>query len=115
MKLAGRAAAVMFQPFYVRAQMAEERTRQADRNLEIALALAEYYAVQATYPRQLEDLKPRFLAEIPTDIFSDQLPVYRVLKDGCLFYSVGENRRDDEGRHDQSGADDLGVRMENLN
>lgn len=115
MKLAGRAAAVMFQPSYVRARMAEERTRQAGRNLEIALALAEYYTAHATYPRQLEDLKPMFLAEIPADIFSDQLPVYRLLKDDCLFYSVGENQRDDDGIHDRAGADDLGVRMENIN
>jgi hypothetical protein len=115
MRIAGRAAAVMFQPVHVRAHMAEERTRQSAHNLDIVLALAAYYAVHATYPEQLEDLEPKYLTEIPVDVFTDQMPVYRRLKDGCLLYSVGENQRDDEGTHDQEGADDLGVRMENHN
>ena len=115
MRIAGRAAAVMFQPAYVRAYKAEQRTRQLTQNLEIALALALFYADHMTYPKQLEDLEPNYLTETPVDVFTDQLPVYRRLKDGCLFYSVGENQRDDDGIHDRAGADDLGVRMENLN
>ena len=114
-RIAGRAAAVMFQPAYVRAYKAEQRTRQLARNLEIALALAEYYAVHATYPKQLEDLEPKCLTEIPADVFTNQQPVYRPLEDGYLLYSLGENQRDDGGTHDQEGADDLAVRMENLN
>lgn len=112
MRIAGRAAAAMFQPAYVRAYKAEQRMRQVAHNLEIALALAEYYAVHATYPKQLEDLEPKYLTEIPADVFTGQMPVYRRLKTGYLFYSVGENQRDDD---DQDESDDLGVRMENFN
>lgn len=115
MKLAGCAAAAMFQPAYVRAYKAEERTRQSAHNLEIMFALAEYETVHGTYPEKLNGLVPKYLIEIPLDVFTDQPPVYRRLEEGCLLYSVGENRRDDEGKHDQAGADDLAVRMENLN
>lgn len=115
MKLAGRAAAAMFQPAYVRAYKAEQRTRQSAHNLEIMFALAEFYAVHGKYPEQLKDLVPKYLIKIPLDVFTDQPPDYHRLEEGCLLSSVGENRRDDEGKHDQASADDLAVRMENLN
>ncbi len=115
MRIAGRAAATMVQPVYVRGYMAEERTRQSAHNLEVALALAAFYADHAMYPEQLADLKPKYLHETPLDRFTGKALIYRLDKEGFLLYSVGENRRDDQGKHDRQGADDLVVRMKNLN
>lgn len=115
LRIAGRAAAVMIQPAYVRAFEAEERTRQLANNLKIALALVEYHAANSNYPKRLDVLKPKYLKKIPQDVFADQLPAYRLLKNGCLLYSVGENQEDDDGVLDQMGSDDLGIKLDNRN
>ena len=112
MRIAGRAAATMVQPVYVRAYMSEERTRQSAHNLEVALALVAFYADHAMYPDRLADLKPKYLKEIPVDLFAGKALIYRLETEGFLLYSVGENGRDDDGKHDdRQGTDDLRVRL----
>ena len=111
MRIAGRAAATMVQPMYVRAHLAEERTRQRAHNLEVAFALSAYYADHAMYPEELAHLKPKYLTETPIDLFVGKAPIYRPLKDGFVLYSVGENQQDDDGKYNPQGADDLGVQL----
>ena len=49
----------------------------------------------------------------PGDLFSGQALIYKPAEKGYLFYSVGVNGKDDEGRwyNDKPSGDDPGVRM----
>jgi hypothetical protein len=90
-----------------------DRTEQVERNLHLAFALAAYRGEHGRYPEQLDALAPKYLAAVPTDLFSGKALVYRPLKDGYLLYSVGVNGRDEQGHgaDDTPRGDDLPIRM----
>jgi hypothetical protein len=81
----------------------------------IAIALDAYRADNGSYPEQLADLKPKYLAEIPKDRFSYADLIYRHDRTGYILYSIGNNGKDDSGKSvysdppDEDG-DDLVVR-----
>lgn len=93
--------------------LAEGRVIQRMRNLEVAFALKAYQTDLGSYPDSLEILAPKYIAEIPIDLFSGQALKYAKISDGYLLYSVGENEQDDHGRSfdDNPQGDDLVVRM----
>ncbi|MFG0336314.1 MAG: hypothetical protein ACF8TS_23390, partial [Maioricimonas sp. JB049] len=95
------------------ATRAEMRAQQRSANLRTALALAEFKFAFSGYPSSLERLGPRFLPHDPVDLYTGQLPIYRPALDGYIFYSVGENMQDDNGRSffDEPAGDDLPVDM----
>jgi hypothetical protein len=86
---------------------------QRQRTLHLAFALAAYRGEHKRYPDKLDVLTPKYLAEIPSDLFSGKALIYRPLGNGYLLYSVGVNGRDDGGRGpaDTPSGDDLPVRM----
>jgi hypothetical protein len=90
-----------------------DRMEQVERNLHVAFALAAYHKDNGRYPEKLADLAPRYLAVVPDDLFSSKPLIYRPGEKGYLFYSVGINGKDDEGRwyNDDPPGDDPGVRM----
>ena len=61
----------------------------------------------------MDALAPKYLKEIPGDIFSGKALIYRITEDGYLLYSVGVNGQDEGGRsfEDVPPGDDLAVRM----
>jgi hypothetical protein len=71
---------------------------QRQRNLRLAFALAAYRGEHKRYPDKLDVLAPRYLAEVPCDLFSGKALFYRPSENGYLLYSVGVNGRDDGGR-----------------
>ncbi len=93
--------------------LAEGRTIQRMRNLELALALAAYRVDRGEYPDSLEPLAPKYIAEVPNDLFTGQPLKYAKTAEGYLLYSVGDNEKDEEGRSfdDNPRGDDLVVRM----
>ena len=83
---------------------------------KLAFALAAYRADRGTYPAKLADLVPKYVAEVPKDIFNASELHYRPEGGGYLLYSVGANGKDDGGkgyddRKDGEGWDDIAVRM----
>jgi type II secretory pathway pseudopilin PulG len=94
-------------------QDANDRIEQTVANLQIAFALAAYRTDAGRYPSRLEDLAPKYLPQIPNDLFSCKPLLYRISDAGYLFYSVGVNGIDEEGRwlDDDPKGDDLRVRM----
>ncbi len=108
----GDVVAALLLPDVAHARTAEDCARQRARNLEVSLALAAYHADHALYPENLAELKPKYLAQLPVDIFSGQAPVYRRQDAGYVLYSVGKNTRDDNGRMygEEPAGDDLAVR-----
>ena len=63
----------------------------------VAFALAAYRAENGSYPATLADLAPKYLTEIPLDIFSDGDFQYEATDDGYRLWSVGPNGVDDGG------------------
>jgi hypothetical protein len=90
-----------------------ERTAQTYDNTITAFALAWYQRETGRYPDRLDALAPKYLKEVPPDLFSDGALIYRPSPNGYLLYSVGANGRDDGGHgfDDQPPGDDLVVRM----
>jgi hypothetical protein len=94
-------------------QEAQDRAEQTQRNVHVAFALAAYRHDNGRYPAKLELLAPKYLATVPGDLFSGKELIYRPIDEGYLFYSVGVNGKDDDGRSygDEPPGDDLRVRM----
>jgi RNA polymerase sigma factor (sigma-70 family) len=90
-----------------------DRIEQVQRNLHLALALAAYRHDHGRYPDKLDALAPRYLREVPGDLFSGKALIYRPTERGYLLYSVGANGRDEGGHgpEDTPRGDDLAVRM----
>jgi hypothetical protein len=88
-------------PYDVRFFESLNRIVQAERNLQVAFALAAYKKDKGSYPEKLADLAPKYLKEVPGDLFAGKPLVYKPSKDGYLFYSVGANGRDDGGALDE--------------
>jgi hypothetical protein len=89
---------------------------------KVACALIGYRADHGSYPNQLAELSPKYIVEIPLDVFSGKPLRYVRYGNDMLLYSVGVNERDDGGRdyNDWLGApedvillpcDDLVVRL----
>jgi hypothetical protein len=92
---------------------AEDRIRQTQDNLFLAFALAWYHRENGRYPDKLAALEPRYLRQVPKDLFSGKGLIYHPSENGYLLYSVGQNGKDDGGRwyDDKPPGDDLSVRM----
>ncbi len=82
---------------------------------KLAFTLAAYRADHGGYPAKLADLVPKYVAEVPKDIFNDAELHYRLEDNGYVLYSVGVNAKDDgaksygEGKEGEN-CDDLVVR-----
>jgi len=92
---------------------AADRTEQAERNLHLAFALAAYRGERGGYPEKLDALAPKYLEEVPIDLYSGKALIYRRSENGYLLYSVGVNGLDEQGHgHDDTPpGDDASVHM----
>jgi hypothetical protein len=72
-----------------------------------------YKSDEGRYPMKLDALAPKYLPQIPGDLFSGKDLICRLSPAGYLRFSVGLNGRDDGGRSftDDPPGDDLPVRM----
>ena len=64
-----------------------------------AIAVEQYRLVHdGRVPDNLDQLLPEFLSEIPKDPFDGQPLRFRVLRPGYVVYSIGCDRKDNEGK-----------------
>ena len=98
-------------PSVTQVYRSEGQAIQRMHHLELAFALAAWRSEHDSYPDSLEKLAPKYIAEIPIDLFNGQPLKYDRVGEGYRFYSVGRNEKDDEGRSFDEGADDLVVRL----
>jgi hypothetical protein len=112
----GRILIALTSPALSAAANAEDRGFMQLELTKLAFALAAYRADNGGYPAKLADLTPKYLAEVPKDIFTDAELHYAREGDGYLLYSVGANGKDDGGksyddRKEDEDWDDLTIRM----
>jgi hypothetical protein len=100
-------------PAVRKVQSAWDRTEQQQHNLHLVFALAAYRGDHGRYPAKLSELAPKYLAQVPDDLFSGKALIYQPVEGGYLLYSVGVNGRDEGGRwqDDDPPGDDLRVRV----
>ncbi len=112
-KLVGDVLLTQLMPSVRKVQMARDRIEQIQHNLHLAFALGTYQREHKRYPKTLADLAPKYLAQVPRDLFSGQAIIYRPSEKGYLLYSVGPNGIDEGGRYydDDPPGDDPRVRM----
>jgi beta-lactamase regulating signal transducer with metallopeptidase domain len=84
--------------------------------MKLAFALAAYHADHNSYPSALADLTPKYISEVPKDVFSDADLHYSPEGDGYLLYSVGVNGKDEGGKGPEEWtgehfSDDLVIRV----
>ena len=107
--LAAQIVALRFQQIYMRFEL--PMMTEARRSLRMAsMAIEAYERDNETYPRELDDLVPGYLTEIPTDPFSGEGVLYQRRGRQYLLYSVGQNTRDDDGDYDYYEKDDVTLR-----
>ncbi len=77
-----------------------------------AFALAAWKADHGNYPDQLIQLTPDYLQIIPIDNYTGQSLIYRRSETGYCLYSLGVNRKDDDGltKMDTYTTDDIAIR-----
>ncbi|MEX1097538.1 MAG: hypothetical protein WED34_15945 [Planctomycetales bacterium] len=101
-------------PATSKASNADDRRLMRADLVQLAFALAAHRADHGAYPAALDELAPRYIPNVPEDLFSGKPLIYRPMEDGggYLLYSVGVNETDDDGRTDEDDpyGDDLVVR-----
>ncbi|MDW8208545.1 MAG: hypothetical protein RMJ43_11980 [Chloroherpetonaceae bacterium] len=63
-----------------------------------ALALRAFKQERGAYPRELQELVPGYLSQVPADPFGAGSLVYRRVGESYRLYSIGPDRQDDGGR-----------------
>jgi len=99
---------VRYASYFAEAMRDEDRANTRYDLTRVALALAAYRAERGKYPERLPAVVPRYIPVLPVDRFSGKPLKYRLTKKAFLLYSVGENGRDDGGKHG-GGPDDIAV------
>jgi hypothetical protein len=100
-------------PAFEKMPQVADRCQQYHNNTRIAFALAAYHCDHGRYPAKLDELSPKYIEQIPDDLFSGKPLTYRAEGKGYLLYSVGQNGIDDGGRtfEDVPRGDDIVIRM----
>jgi hypothetical protein len=113
----GQIVVALFLPALSGAVEAEDRSTMQIELTDLAFALAAYRADHGSYPTELADLTPKYVATVPKDIFNNDTDLhYKREGGGYLLYSVGSNGKDDGGkgyddRKNGEDWDDLVVHM----
>jgi hypothetical protein len=84
------------------------RSQAALRYAAAALAAERYRLAEGRWPERLAALVPRYLVQVPIDLYDGRPLRLRRLPDGLLVYSVGPDRTDDGGRLDRKQPDEPG-------
>jgi hypothetical protein len=98
----------------VRATSEAEYRMQARMALDqVGFALTAYNAARGNYPKELKELVPDYIAQVPPDPFTEQPLHYERRPDGFLLYSVGPNGKDDGGAAagEKGTSDDIAIRV----
>jgi len=93
-------------PVYNRLSIHQERSEVKRRMAVVALSLAVYHSARGRYPEQLKPSGAVWGSTLPLDPYSGKEFVYRVENNSFALYTVGPNRRDDDGKLTSNGTGD---------
>jgi hypothetical protein len=92
---------------------AENRAEARVILAQVGFALAAYRRDHGSYPKDLSELAPRYIAQVPADPFIERPLHYERRPDGFLLYSVGANAKDDGGASlgEKPSSDDIVIKV----
>jgi hypothetical protein len=107
---------IMITSFFPAVRAVSEAENRAEARVALAqagFALAAYWADHGTYPKDLSELPPRYIAQVPADPFIERPLHYERRPDGFLLYSVGANAKDDGGAAlgEKPSSDDIVIKV----
>ncbi len=73
----------------------------------LSLAISAFHAEQNTFPEKLSELAPKYLAEIPKDLYGGGDFKYERRENGYRLYSIGPNEKDEGGKYVYEHEDDI--------
>jgi len=79
----------------------EARATAANRAAAAVIAAERFRLEHGRLPKDLEELVPEFLAEVPADPFTGEPMKMKIEGDKMTVYSVGENQIDEQGQGDR--------------
>ncbi|PQV64378.1 hypothetical protein B1R32_10559 [Abditibacterium utsteinense] len=88
----------MLMPVFSSSGDNRDRDEVRRREREIALALTVYRTQKGQYPQKMKELNFLWKSALPLDPYSNKSFVYRRENSGFTLYSIGVNRKDDDGR-----------------
>ncbi|HUN80814.1 MAG TPA: hypothetical protein VMV81_04815 [Phycisphaerae bacterium] len=89
-------------PSLSRADQSMRETAQSELATRTIIGLLSYKADNQTMPARLTEIAPKYLCEVPTDIYSGMFLKYGRNDDGqATLYSVGPNLKDDGGSREK--------------
>ncbi|MFA5393919.1 MAG: ABC transporter permease [Candidatus Ratteibacteria bacterium] len=90
---------VMFDRYYGQAFSLPIANLEALQDLaKIVTALKRYKLTHGQYPKDLAELRPDFISELPIDPFTGRDFIYKQEGKGFILYSLGENGVDNGGK-----------------
>lgn len=89
-------------PVFCKTDAAQARHEVNLAQSKTALALMRYRRDNGSYPSTLSLLVPRYISEVPIDVFDGQPMRYRLEGSGYILYSVSVNLEDDNGVHNDA-------------
>ena len=104
----GNVIAALFLPPLTAVRTAEDRATTLIRLDELAFALAGYHADDGGYPESLGELAPKYITNVPEDLFTGEDFRYKLEGEGFLLHSLGPNMEDNGGRVDYFDWDEAG-------
>ena len=81
--------------------------------LHTLLGVERYRLRHGKWPAKLDDCVPAFLDRVPLDPINNARLSYKILPDGVVVYSIGNDRRDDAGDTTATPPRDFGYRLWN--
>jgi hypothetical protein len=78
------------------------RTRTAMRTAIVAVAAERFRLERSRWPKDLIELVPTYLKQVPLDPYDGNPLRLRAVEDGLLIYSIGHDRQDDGGKFDRN-------------
>ncbi len=79
---------------------------------KLAIAVERFHRTHGEYPHELQELAPDFIKAIPPDPFREEGFIYHRVKGGFVLYSVYRNGKDDGGKTDSNGKDDISIAID---
>ncbi|MHC4713270.1 MAG: hypothetical protein ACYTAN_08385 [Planctomycetota bacterium] len=90
----------MLLPVIWRANLQAEKTRARLAATAAAIAALRFKKAEGRWPDRLDELVGRYVEAVPLDTITGAPFIYKVLDDGIVVYSVGQNGQDDGGEPD---------------
>lgn len=104
----------LFLPASEKMAAATLRSMARLRSLAAGIACERFRQANGRWPKELAEIPKSILAEVPRDPYVDEPLKYKVLPDGIVVYSVGDDRTDDGGKLTYATpmrGEDVGARL----